>query len=91
MTIDLALVDTTKTAPPEPAWLSMFWHCDRAGNYSLYSQDAAGDYLRGVQVADANSSVSFTSIFPPARGSMTTSTSRSSTRWSEPSPARTPD
>ena len=39
--------------------------CDRAGNYSLYSQDAAEqNYLRGVQVADANGRVSFTSIFP---------------------------
>ncbi len=34
------------------------WHCDRAGNYSLYSQDAAEqNYLRGVQVADQNGRV----------------------------------
>jgi protocatechuate 3,4-dioxygenase beta subunit len=41
------------------------WHCDRSGNYSLYS-DAARDenYLRGVQIADDTGKVSFTSIFP---------------------------
>lgn len=41
------------------------WHCDRDGNYSLYS-DASRDenYLRGVQETDANGSVTFTSIYP---------------------------
>ena len=41
------------------------WHCDRDGNYSLYSQAAASEnYLRGVQAADANGLVTFQSIFP---------------------------
>jgi protocatechuate 3,4-dioxygenase beta subunit len=41
------------------------WHCDRDGNYSLYSQDVtAENYLRGAQEADASGAVSFTSIFP---------------------------
>jgi protocatechuate 3,4-dioxygenase beta subunit len=41
------------------------WHCDRDGNYSLYSQAAANEnYLRGVQAADANGLVTFQSIFP---------------------------
>lgn len=41
------------------------WHCDRDGNYSLYS-DAAKDenYLRGVQEADDTGTVRFTSIYP---------------------------
>ena len=41
------------------------WHCDRSGDYSLYS-DAARDenFLRGVQIADDTGRVSFTSIFP---------------------------
>jgi protocatechuate 3,4-dioxygenase beta subunit len=41
------------------------WHCDRDGEYSLYS-DTVGDenYLRGVQEADADGVVEFTSIFP---------------------------
>lgn len=41
------------------------WHCDRGGNYSLYSEGATDqNYLRGVQIADAAGTVSFTSIFP---------------------------
>ena len=41
------------------------WHCDRDGEYSMYS-DTVGDenYLRGVQEADAGGVVEFTSIFP---------------------------
>ncbi|MFV0459963.1 MAG: intradiol ring-cleavage dioxygenase [Actinomycetales bacterium] len=41
------------------------WHCDRDGNYSLYSAGITGEnYLRGIQQADSNGLVSFTSIFP---------------------------
>jgi protocatechuate 3,4-dioxygenase beta subunit len=41
------------------------WHCDRAGQYSMYSEAVANEnYLRGVQEADAQGQVSFTSIFP---------------------------
>ena len=41
------------------------WHCDRDGNYSLYSQAAANEnYLRGAQEADATGTVTFQSIFP---------------------------
>lgn len=41
------------------------WHCDRDGNYSLYSPGVEGEnYLRGVQEADASGTVTFTSIYP---------------------------
>ncbi len=41
------------------------WHCDRAGNYSLYSSGVINqNYLRGVQQTDASGRVSFTSIYP---------------------------
>ena len=41
------------------------WHCDRGGNYSMYSSSVEDqNYLRGVQIADANGVVKFTSIFP---------------------------
>jgi protocatechuate 3,4-dioxygenase beta subunit len=41
------------------------WHCDREGRYSLYSEGAEDqNYLRGVQVADADGVVRFTSVFP---------------------------
>ena len=41
------------------------WHCDRLGRYSLYNAGATNqNYLRGVQEADANGKVTFTTIFP---------------------------
>jgi len=41
------------------------WHCDRDGNYSLYSTGITDqNYLRGIQVTDATGTVTFTSIFP---------------------------
>lgn len=41
------------------------WHCDRDGNYSLYSQGVTGEnYLRGVQPTDQNGQVTFTTIYP---------------------------
>jgi protocatechuate 3,4-dioxygenase beta subunit len=41
------------------------WHCDRDGRYSMYSEGVENEnYLRGVQIADADGVVEFTSIFP---------------------------
>ncbi|WP_082574526.1 intradiol ring-cleavage dioxygenase [Nocardioides sp. Root1257] len=41
------------------------WHCDRDGNYSMYSEAVADEnYLRGVQETDAHGRVEFTTIFP---------------------------
>jgi len=41
------------------------WHCDRDGNYSLYSNGLENvNYLRGVQETDASGTVRFTSIYP---------------------------
>jgi protocatechuate 3,4-dioxygenase beta subunit len=43
------------------------WHCDRDGNYSMYSQGVTDqNYLRGVQETASDGSVTFTSIFPAA-------------------------
>jgi protocatechuate 3,4-dioxygenase beta subunit len=43
------------------------WHCDAEGRYSMYDSAIKDDnYLRGVQVADADGKVTFTSIFPAA-------------------------
>lgn len=43
------------------------WHCDRDGNYSMYSQEAAGEnYLRGVQQTASDGTVTFRSVFPAA-------------------------
>jgi protocatechuate 3,4-dioxygenase beta subunit len=41
------------------------WHCDRDGNYSLYSNGLEDEnYLRGVQEIGADGSVTFTTVFP---------------------------
>ncbi|MFD5224255.1 intradiol ring-cleavage dioxygenase [Microbacterium sp. NPDC058342] len=41
------------------------WHCDRDGNYSLYSDGVKDEnYLRGVQQTDDTGTVRFTSIYP---------------------------
>jgi len=43
------------------------WHCSREGEYSMYSEAVADEnFLRGVQEADANGRVEFTTIFPGA-------------------------
>lgn len=43
------------------------WHCDRNGDYSMYSEAIADEnYLRGVQETDAQGRVEFTTIFPAA-------------------------
>jgi protocatechuate 3,4-dioxygenase beta subunit len=41
------------------------WHCDRDGNYSLYSDGVTDqNHLRGIQETDATGTATFTSIFP---------------------------
>jgi len=41
------------------------WHCTREGGYSMYSNGIVGEnYLRGVQEADSEGWVTFTTIFP---------------------------
>ncbi|MGP5643208.1 intradiol ring-cleavage dioxygenase [Corynebacterium variabile] len=41
------------------------WHCNADGLYSMYSEGVEDEtWLRGVQVADADGTVSFTSIVP---------------------------
>ncbi len=43
------------------------WHCDAEGRYSMYDDEIAEEnYLRGLQVADADGKVTFQSIFPGA-------------------------
>jgi protocatechuate 3,4-dioxygenase beta subunit len=64
LTINLAIQDGADCAPLAGAAVYI-WHCDRDGNYSMYSQAAANEnYLRGVQEAGDDGVVTFTSIFP---------------------------
>lgn len=62
LTIRLDLQDAT-TCVALPAAAVYLWHCDRDGQYSLYTVTDQ-NYLRGVQEADGSGIVEFTSIFP---------------------------
>ncbi|MFC4468634.1 intradiol ring-cleavage dioxygenase [Streptomyces xiangluensis] len=66
LTITLTVVDAASgcDTPKEGAAVYL-WHCDRDGNYSLYSEGVTEEnYLRGVQETDSKGQVTFTSIFP---------------------------
>ncbi|GAA3621172.1 intradiol ring-cleavage dioxygenase [Kineosporia mesophila] len=63
LTIEFTITDLTG-APISGAAVYV-WHCDRDGNYSLYTEGITDEnYLRGIQATDANGLVSFTSIYP---------------------------
>lgn len=61
--LTLTLVNVNAACAPIAGYAVYLWHCDRSGNYSLYTA-ANESYLRGVQVTDANGQVTFTTIFP---------------------------
>ncbi|MFT3791670.1 MAG: hypothetical protein QM741_11475 [Rudaea sp.] len=65
-TVTLRISSTTSGTCGAIAGLAVYiWHCNANGSYSLYSSGITSEnYLRGVQVTDANGEVTFTSIFP---------------------------
>jgi protocatechuate 3,4-dioxygenase beta subunit len=64
-TIKLRVLDTARGSVPLTGAAVYVWHCDRDGNYSMYSSEAENEnYLRGVQVVDADGTATFTSVFP---------------------------
>jgi len=65
LTIKLTLVNVAAGCASAAGATVYLWHCDRDGNYSMYSSAiGAENYLRGVQEADAGGVVTFTTIFP---------------------------
>ncbi|GAA4486564.1 intradiol ring-cleavage dioxygenase [Microbacterium panaciterrae] len=65
LTFSLNLLDMANGDAPFAGVAVYAWHCDQQGRYSMYSSGVENEtYLRGVQVADANGRVSFTSVFP---------------------------
>jgi protocatechuate 3,4-dioxygenase beta subunit len=68
LTITLTVLDVANgAASPYQGAAVYLWHCDIDGNYSLYSQGVEQEnYLRGVQEAAADGTVTFTSIYPAA-------------------------
>lgn len=64
--VRLLVVDAGSGDPLDGAAVYL-WHCDPEGRYSLYSQGATDqNWLRGVQAADTDGSLGFTTVFPGA-------------------------
>ena len=64
LTIELTVRDAATGSALAGAGVYL-WHCDRDGNYSLYTDGLENvNYLRGVQETDAMGTVRFTSIYP---------------------------
>ena len=67
LTVNLTIVNQSQNCAGYANAAVYLWHCDRDGNYSLYSQGVTNqNFLRGVQQADSRGVVSFKSIFPGA-------------------------
>jgi len=65
LTIKLQLVNVSASCASLAGYAIYLWHCDRDGNYSLYSSGiTAQNYLRGLQESDSSGTVSFTTIYP---------------------------
>ncbi|MBT2495334.1 intradiol ring-cleavage dioxygenase [Microbacterium sp. ISL-59] len=65
LTFELQILDLANGGVPFSGVAVYAWHCTAQGEYSMYSSGLEDvTYLRGVQVADADGKVSFTSIFP---------------------------
>jgi len=65
MTVKLKLLDVGNGGSALAGGALYLWHCTAEGGYSLYSQGVTDqNYLRGVQEADDDGALSFTSIWP---------------------------
>jgi len=65
LTVRLKIVNAGASCASFAGATVYLWHCDRDGNYSMYASGITGEnYLRGVQEADADGNVTFTTIFP---------------------------
>jgi protocatechuate 3,4-dioxygenase beta subunit len=69
MDLELVISDLARGGAPFHGAAVYVWQCDREARYSMYSDGVEDqNYLRGVQIADANGRVRFTSIFPACYG-----------------------
>jgi protocatechuate 3,4-dioxygenase beta subunit len=63
--LNLTLVNSNQSCGPLANAAIYIWHCTRDGEYSLYGNSVRSEnFLRGVQVTDANGQVKFTTIYP---------------------------
>lgn len=61
-TLTITLQNSTGCTPLA-GYAIYIWHCNNTGQYSLYDLPTES-YLRGVQIADSNGQVTFTTIVP---------------------------
>jgi protocatechuate 3,4-dioxygenase beta subunit len=65
LTIKLQIVNANNNCAALANAAVYLWHCDRDGNYSLYSSGVTNqNYLRGVQETDSSGNLTFTTIYP---------------------------
>ena len=68
LTVTMTVVDVSSASHASsavPGAAIYAWHCDRDGNYSLYSSGFEDEnWLRGVQRTDDKGQATFTTIFP---------------------------
>jgi len=65
LTLTLKILNSNNSCAALSGYAVYAWHCTRDGMYSLYSGAVRDEnYLRGVQVSDANGEVAFTTVFP---------------------------
>ena len=65
LSFEMQILDLANGGVPFAGVAVYAWHCNAQGEYSLYSSGLEDiSYLRGVQVADDDGRVSFTSVFP---------------------------
>jgi len=65
LSVTLKVVNSDSDCTSLEGYAVYLWHCTREGEYSLYGSDVADEnFLRGVQVTDANGEVTFETIFP---------------------------
>lgn len=67
-TVSLTIIDMNGDSVAPLAGAAVYlWHCDREGRYSMYDSAIKNEnYLRGVQIADSDGKLSFTTVFPAA-------------------------
>ena len=67
LTLELTVLNTSKGSAGYEGAAVYLWHCNIDGQYSLYTDPITEEnYLRGVQEADGEGLVTFTSIYPGA-------------------------
>jgi protocatechuate 3,4-dioxygenase beta subunit len=65
LTVTLQVVNASDGCKALAGYAVYIWHCNASGQYSLYSSGATTqNWLRGVQVTDANGQVTFTTVYP---------------------------